>query len=90
MQNSTLFVTFTAAGNALYASGRGSYESMNPLANVTVLGVRDTVTNDTLNGMNVESERVVYNESSRALVVSGLEGMTSGGAWKGDWVLRWS
>ncbi|KAL8867462.1 MAG: hypothetical protein Q9174_005651, partial [Haloplaca sp. 1 TL-2023] len=58
VQNSTLFVTFTAAGNALYANGRGSYEDTNPLANVTVLGVRDAVTNVTLNGMEVGSEGV--------------------------------
>ncbi|KAL8779443.1 MAG: hypothetical protein Q9194_001451 [Teloschistes cf. exilis] len=102
VQNATLFVThwrgiitdakeqFTASNNALHAAARGSYNDTNPLANVTVLGVQNPVTSVTLNGADVASQGVKYNESSKALQVTGLNGLTTGGAWKEDWVLRWS
>ncbi|KAI4099771.1 MAG: hypothetical protein LQ339_005793 [Xanthoria mediterranea] len=89
VQNSTLFVEFTASNNALYASARGIYNDTNPLANVTVLGVQNAVGNVTLNGASVGGEKVQFNESSQALVVTGLEELTRGGAWAQDWVLSW-
>ncbi|KAL8776022.1 MAG: hypothetical protein Q9213_008408 [Squamulea squamosa] len=89
VQNATLFVEFTASQNALYASARGTYNDTNALANVTVLGVPNAVSNVTLNGIDVSSESVKYNESSKALVVTGLNILTAGGAWKEDWVLSW-
>ncbi|KAL8650856.1 MAG: hypothetical protein Q9210_003582 [Variospora velana] len=88
--NGTLYVEFTAMNNALYASARGTYNDTNPLANVTVFGLQDAVSNVTLNGADVAQDSVAYNETSKALVVTGLNGLTSGGAWKADWVLRWS
>ena len=65
------------------------YEDTNPLANITVLGVQDAVTNVSLNGMAVPSSGVSYNMSSKALTVTGLNNATSAGAWSKDWVLRW-
>lgn len=65
------------------------YKDTNPLANVTVLGVQETVTNVSLNGMAVPGSRVNYNKSSKALTVTGLNNPTSAGAWSKDWVLRW-
>ncbi|KAL8828655.1 MAG: hypothetical protein Q9170_006504, partial [Blastenia crenularia] len=44
-ENGTLLVEFTASGNALYASARGTWNDTNPLANVTVLGVQGGVGN---------------------------------------------
>ncbi|KAL8673053.1 MAG: hypothetical protein Q9168_002515 [Polycauliona sp. 1 TL-2023] len=88
-QNGTLFVDFTASQFALYASARGTYNDTNPLANITVLGVQNAVTNVTLNGATVDGERVKYNETSKALMVTGLNELTSEGAWMQDWVLRW-
>ena len=85
--NATLFVQFTASGNRLFASARGIYNDTNPLANVTVLGVQESVSNVTLNGVNVEGVR--YNDTTKGLVVTGLGSLTSGGAWSADWVLEW-
>ena len=65
------------------------YKDTNPLANITVLGVQDTVTNVSLNGVDVPGSSVNYNMSSKALTVTGLNNATSAGAWSKDWVLRW-
>ncbi|KAL8848936.1 MAG: hypothetical protein Q9221_006030 [Calogaya cf. arnoldii] len=91
MQNGTLFVEFTATRTALYASARGTYNDTNPLANITVLGVQNAPSNSnfTFNGASVNEDKVQYNENSKALVVTGLNALTSGGAWGQDWVLRW-
>ncbi|KAL8810111.1 MAG: hypothetical protein Q9200_002841 [Gallowayella weberi] len=89
VQQEVLFIEFTASQNALYASARGNYNDTNPLANVTVLGVQNPVSNVTFNGESVSGTSVRYNETSKALVVSGLEEVTRGGAWRNDWVLRW-
>ena len=56
---------------------------------MTVLGVQQSVSNVSLNGMAVPSSSVDYNETSKALVVTGLNNMTSGGAYNSDWVLKW-
>lgn len=60
----------------------------NPLANVTVLGVQGAVSRVTLNGVEVESG-VSYNETSKALVITGLRDLTADGAWEQDWALKW-
>lgn len=65
------------------------YKDTNPLANVTVLGVQEAVTNVSLNGIAVPGSCVNYNESSKSLTVTGLNNATSTGAWSKDWVLRW-
>ena len=65
------------------------YKDTNPLANVTVLGVQSAVTNVSLNGAAVPDGSFNYNESSKALTVTGLRNATSKGAWSQDWVLRW-
>lgn len=81
---------FTASNHALYASARGMYIDTNPLANVTVLGVQDAVTQVSLNGVAVAGSSVHYDGSSKTLLVKGLDNATSAGAWSKDWVLRWS
>ena len=73
----------------MYAYGRGMYKDTNPLANVTVLGGQDAVSNVSLNGMVVLGSSVKYNESSKALIITGLNSATSAGTWSEDWVLRW-
>ena len=90
VQNSTLYVEFTASGNTLYASGRGAYVDTNPLANVTVMGVTHKVGNVTLNGMAVPGNCVNYNSTTQVLSVTGLKNATVGGAWKNDWVMKWN
>ena len=57
---------------------------------MTVLGVQQSVSSVNLNGNVVPSEKVVYNETTKALKVTGLNEMTSEGAWRGEWVLQWS
>jgi alpha-glucosidase len=89
VQNSTLLVDFTVANGSLYASSRGLYEDKNPLANVTVLGVQSEPSAVSLNGQNV-TNGVSYNGTSKVLAVTGLQNLTSAGAWAGDWTLTWS
>lgn len=79
-----------ATGSELHASSRGRYQDGNPLANVTVLEVQQAVSSVSLNGMTVPAEGVKYNETTKALSVTGLREMTSEGAWKNEWVLQWS
>lgn len=61
-----------------------------PLANVTVLGVEEKVNNVTFNGETLPSAGVTWNETSKALSVTGLRDLTPGGAWKTGWVLKWA
>lgn len=89
VQNSTLYIEFTAAHGALYASGRGTFEDSNPLANVTVLGVQKRVSKVSLNGETIANKNFIYDIKSRALSVRGLEEVTRKGAWSADWVLKW-
>ena len=81
---------FTASNNALYASARGTYNDTNALANVTVLGVQQSVANVSLNGQILPSQSFSYDPTSKALVVTKLNNATRAGAWSNDWVLRWS
>ena len=83
------FSQFAATQSKLYASGRGTYTDANPLANITILGVSRAPGNITLNGMSLPSESVLHNDTRKTVVVSGLQNMTSSGAWSSDWVLLW-
>ena len=57
------------------------YKDINPLANVTVLGVQDAVTDVSLNGIAVPGSSVNYNEPSKSLTVTGVNNAVSTGAW---------
>ncbi|KAI9663895.1 MAG: hypothetical protein M1821_007385 [Bathelium mastoideum] len=85
----TLWVDFTASQGSLYASVRGTYKDTNALANVTVLGVESVGGNVTLNGKALGSG-VQYDDATKILKVTGLNNVTSTGAWSQDWVLKWS
>lgn len=87
--DSTLF-QFVATQDALYASPRGSYEDSNPLANVTVLGVADTVSVVSLNNVTVPDSCHSYDAKTKVLTITGLESLTKAGAWSAEWVLTWS
>lgn len=86
--NATLHVSFAAANSSLVMSSSGSWKETNPLANVTVMGVSCAPGSDgvTFNGKAVASR---YNATLRVLFVEGLQDVTAGGAWDGNWVLRW-
>ena len=104
VQNSTLWVEvsfvyyslrylsnslkFSLTKSALYASARGTYKDMNPLANVTVLGVSNAVSTVTLNGETISSGWT-YDSTTKVLGITGLNGATCSGAWSNDWVIKW-
>lgn len=87
--NATLEVDFVVAKNALYANTRGLFVDGNPLANITILGVESKPGNVSLNGKDVTSN-AAYNSSSQVVSLTGLNSLTSNGAWSSDWVLEWS
>ena len=86
--DSTLLVSFAAAGNSLSATVEGSYADTNPLANVTLMGVLREPSAITLNGADV-SGNAVYDGASKVLSLMGVETATSSGAWAENWTLRW-
>ena len=98
VQNSTLYVKFTASKyNTLSANGIGTLQDPTPLANVTVLGVpqpppgnNGMINNVTFDGKTVPEASVRYDSTTEALSVTGLEGLTKGGAYVRDWVMQWS
>lgn len=89
VQNSTLFVDFTAGNGTLYASSRGLYADKNALANVTIMGVQSQPSSVKLNGQTV-GQGFSYNSTSKVLAVTGLQNATSSGAWAKDWTLTWA
>jgi alpha-glucosidase len=42
-----------------------------------------------LNGETVNADKVKYNSATSVLKLSGLNDLTKGGAWQGDWTLCW-
>ena len=54
------------------------------------MGVVEAPGSVTLNGVQVGSDKVSYDESTGCLKIAGMQNNTSGGAWASDWVLRWS
>lgn len=89
VQNSTLLVSFAASNGALYASSHGLYKDTNSLANVTVMGVPQKPRIVAFNGRAIENG-VRYNDTSKVLAVTGLQIVTSKGAWAKDWTLSWA
>ena len=43
----------------------------------------------TFNGVGVPASGVSYDAERKVLRVGGLEELTAGGAYTGDWVMRW-
>jgi alpha-glucosidase len=85
----TLDVTFSAKESSLSAKAKGSWEELNPLATVTVLGVSKKPASVKLNGIPVPASGVQYNATSRVLSVGGLQKLTREGAFSADWTLKW-
>ena len=85
--NATRLVSLTVADSSLYASGFGSYMDMNALQNVTILGVAAKPKKAMFNGKAVSG--LAYNKTSKVVSITGLDKMTSGGAWNSDWQLSW-
>ncbi|KAL3479680.1 glycosyl hydrolases family 31-domain-containing protein [Aspergillus californicus] len=87
--DATLNVEFKAAHSQLHARAHGEWSELNPLANVTVMGITGEPSSVTFNGHVVPETAVNYNATSEVLFVSGLQNMTARGAWSKSWVLKW-
>lgn len=82
----TLEVAMAVSSQTLYATRVGEFDEKSPLANIAILGLNDKVKNVTMNGEPVNFK---YNDDKKELEVTGLEALTSGGAWSRDWSLHW-
>ena len=89
--NATLYVNLAASQGSLSASGRGEWTEVPPLGEVTVMGVATSVGNVALNGVDITAANgtFTYDPLGRLLTVTGLEDLTSAGAWSHDWILVW-
>jgi alpha-glucosidase len=85
----TLDVAFSVKKGKLMAKVKGSFKDTNALGNVTIMGVVGGVGQVKLNGETVGADKVKYNSATSVLKLSGLNDLTKGGAWQGDWTLCW-
>ncbi|KAJ4366450.1 hypothetical protein N0V83_008086 [Neocucurbitaria cava] len=85
----TLEVSFSASEGQLKVDVQGEFEDTNALGNVTVLGVSACAGEIKLNGETIDGSKVNYNQTSSVLKLSGLNDLTTDGAWKGSWTLSW-
>lgn len=83
------WVQLSASNTSVAARPSGNFTDTIPLANVTVLGVPQQVSNVTLNGQAV-TDGWSWNSATHVLSITGLDGLTSDGAWNSDWELRWA
>lgn len=85
----TLDISFAAMKGQLKVSVKGGYKDTNAMGNVTILGVSGGVGQVKLSGTTIDADKVSYNSTSSVLKVTGLNDLTKGGAWQGDWTLTW-
>ncbi|KAF2661862.1 glycoside hydrolase family 31 protein [Lophiostoma macrostomum CBS 122681] len=85
----TLYIVFSARDSQLKADVNGTYKDTNALGNVTILGV-DSVGDVKLNGESVGEAKVDHDDSTGVLKLSGLNDLTSAGAWSESWTLSWN
>ncbi|OIW26130.1 glycoside hydrolase family 31 protein [Coniochaeta ligniaria NRRL 30616] len=84
------WVEFSATNGSLAATATGSYVDSNPLANVTVLGVKTAPASVELNGKALEKSTWEYSTDSSVLAITSLNDQTSGGAWCSNWTITWT
>lgn len=85
----TLDISFAAMKGELKVSVKGGYKDTNAMGNVTILGVSGGVGQVKLSGTTIDADKVNYNSTSSVLKLTGLNDLTKGGAWQGDWTLTW-
>jgi len=85
--NATLTVDLSVADGTLYATHKGTYVDMNPLANVTVMGV-ESISSVKYNGHTILGG-AAYQQSANLLRIQGLERDTSTGVWSNFSTLSW-
>ncbi|KAL9079123.1 MAG: hypothetical protein Q9157_001963 [Trypethelium eluteriae] len=90
VQNATKIVQFKYSNGTLSAKASGSYNDGIPLANITIAGIKTRPTSVTItsNGSKRNSRNVTLNRKDDALYASNIQGATSGGAWRGNLVVR--
>ncbi|KAI0102636.1 glycoside hydrolase family 31 protein [Nemania sp. FL0031] len=89
--SATTWIDFSVSKSSLTATRSGNYEEDgNPLGNVTVLGVRDEVSEVRFGETKLDSALWHFDPSLPALVLQGLGTLTEEGAWAADWTLSWS
>ncbi|KAI1806571.1 glycoside hydrolase family 31 protein [Daldinia bambusicola] len=88
--NATTWIDFTVEDSSLKATPRGDFEDKNALGNVTILGTQGPVSKLEFNGKEVLADVWSLEESSNVLTITGLDSLTTGGAWSGEWTLSWS
>ncbi|KAI2628098.1 glycoside hydrolase family 31 protein [Hypomontagnella submonticulosa] len=88
--NATTWIDFTVDHSSLKATPRGNFVDTNVLANVTIMGVQGPISEVTLNGKAVPNGIWSSQDSDTVLRITGLNYLTTGGAWKNEWTLSWS
>ncbi|OTA57514.1 glycoside hydrolase family 31 protein [Hypoxylon sp. EC38] len=86
----SLWIDFTVGNSALKATPRGDYVDTNALGNVTILGARGPISSVELNGKEIHASTWNLHSSGEVLKVTGLDLLTTGGAWSNEWTLSWS
>ena len=71
---------------AIEVHGELDKSLLTPLQTVTVFGVSSKPSNVMMGGMHC---KFTYDSSSKKLTVTGLEEMTTMGAWSQNWDLTW-
>lgn len=80
---------FSASNTSVSAQPRGNYTELNPLVNVTVLGVPSKVSHITFNGKPLKCGSAKWDSTTKALALTGLNDLTPQGAWNTTWELKW-
>ncbi|KUI70834.1 Alpha-glucosidase [Cytospora mali] len=89
VQNATTWVQLSASNTSVAAQPSGNFTDSIPLANVTVMGIPQQVSGVTFNGQPV-TDGWAWDSATKVLSFTGLNSLTSGGAWKSDWELNWT
>ena len=80
---------FLATNTSLSARPTGNFTELNPLANITVLGVSSRVFQITFNGEPLKCGSAKWNSTTKALTLTGLTDLTPHGAFNETWELKW-
>lgn len=88
-QKATKTVALNFAKNSLSTKIHGSYMDANPLANVTIAGIKTAPKSISVNcgGKKSSSSAVQFHLQGEALYITGLESATKGGVWNNELVI---
>ncbi|KAI0837099.1 glycoside hydrolase family 31 protein [Hypoxylon sp. FL0890] len=88
--DASTWVDFVVRNSSLIATPRGNFSDTNALGNVTIMGASGPISSVKLNGKEVHASTWNLQTSSKVLKIAGLDSLTTGGAWRGEWTLSWS